>query len=532
MKLKYSFFALIGSIFVFSACIDDKGSYGGITVNEITVSGLEKNYSVMAGITELNITPSIEGTVLKDDDSQYKYTWYACKTEIGKDEHQHFALGNERNLNTIIELAPGTYKLYLLINDTSTGQEWIISDMTLSVSTPLATGFYVFGDKEDGTVGMDFLSTPATEGDTTMVYNIFNNEQQLRGAEDLIYTGDNTSASSVINLWAVTESGSYKITNSIQESSVFEIDQTYDEASTFITNFDITRPIKILDQFPHQRAGGAAAKTGERGYMTEEGVYVASFNSLESFPNPINRNSVQETKLFKCYKNPFYLANQYTISLIVLYDMDNNRFVQVDGSSPFGATNCKTLTDKGTDRYPWDQNQVKRTIVYGENTPAYYSYALMKDIENNENFHVYQMYVYRSSPQKYNAISFTTAQAIDLDKATHYAFLGDYTVLLYAVGNKLYKYNYAEGSCELLKEYDAEITYLAMEWVSRNNNGDIAVCTYNPDVEASQRGTIYKYNMGQTLKLEPIMTGPNLDKEFVYHSPLKIKKLEFRSSYR
>lgn len=43
---------------------------------------------------------------------------------------------------------PGSYYLYLIINDHSTGMEWVISDMTLQVSTSLTTGFYVLGEKK------------------------------------------------------------------------------------------------------------------------------------------------------------------------------------------------------------------------------------------------------------------------------------------------------------------------------------------------------------------------------------------------
>lgn len=43
---------------------------------------------------------------------------------------------------------PGSYSLYLIIKDNSTGMEWIISDMTLQVSTSLTTGFYVMGEKK------------------------------------------------------------------------------------------------------------------------------------------------------------------------------------------------------------------------------------------------------------------------------------------------------------------------------------------------------------------------------------------------
>lgn len=108
---------------------------------------------MLAGITELIIEPTITGSILGDDDSQYEYTWYACQKDLGSDEHTHTVLGNEKNLKTTVVMNPGSYNLYLIIKDNSTGMEWIISDMTLQVSTSLTTGFYVLGEKEDGVIG-------------------------------------------------------------------------------------------------------------------------------------------------------------------------------------------------------------------------------------------------------------------------------------------------------------------------------------------------------------------------------------------
>lgn len=80
MKLNHILYpAMFGCLFSLYSCVEDKGSYDHLPVNEITVTGTEKTYSVLAGITELTIEPTITGSILGEDDSQYEYTWYACK---------------------------------------------------------------------------------------------------------------------------------------------------------------------------------------------------------------------------------------------------------------------------------------------------------------------------------------------------------------------------------------------------------------------------------------------------------------------
>ena len=84
MKLNHILYpAMFGCLFSLYSCVEDKGSYDHLPVNEITVTGTEKTYSVLAGITELTIEPTITGSILGEDDSQYEYTWYACKKELG-----------------------------------------------------------------------------------------------------------------------------------------------------------------------------------------------------------------------------------------------------------------------------------------------------------------------------------------------------------------------------------------------------------------------------------------------------------------
>jgi hypothetical protein len=136
-----------------------------------------------------------------------------------------------------------------------------------------------------------------------------------------------------------------------------------------------------------------------------------------------------------------------------------------------------------------------------------------------------------SSVTKNDAFSFTTANATDIDKATYYSFSVEYPILIYAAGNNLYQYNYESKVCKVVKTYPGEITYADFDWRSRGEL-DIVVCTYDKAAEADKKGTIYKYTMGQDLNIVPIMTGPKLDTEFVYNTPLKVKKIEYRSSSR
>lgn len=536
MKFKYIYLTILAGGLSLNACVDDKGSYDRLPVNELTVEGVETEYSVLAGITELEINPTIKGSVLGEDESQYKYTWYICQSTIINNDHTHTSFGNEKNLKTVVVANPGTYKLYLEITDASTGIEWVASESSLTVTTSLTTGFYLFGDDANGNVAMDFLSMPDSEGDTAVIHNIFTNSAQLKGAEDLMYTGYTYASSAIINLWAVTESGSYKLENSIQDKTIFDIDKNYNESYTFPSGL-VQHPVKVLEQFPQQYVYGYAAKYSDRGFITEDGVFIASIMLGEVFASPVNRYSLSSTKLFKPYPKAFYYwdgsSTNTSLKAIVLYDMDANCFVTVEKtgssySSIFTEKNCKKLVDQGG-AFPW--NQDKRTIVYGENNWAN-SYALMKSTENNTDFYIYKMLVRDPvNPTKVGGYSLTTTEAPELDKAKFISFSPEYPIMIYATDRTFYKYNYETKKADVVKTYDGEITYAAFDWRSRGQL-DIVICTYDASAEEDKRGTIYKYELGQTLEITPIMTGRALDKEFVYNTPLKVKKVEYRNSTR
>lgn len=520
MKLKYYILGIAGLGLGISSCVDDKGSYDEIPVNEVNISGLEETYNVIAGVTQLQIQPTIEGTLSGNDDSQYEYSWYACKSEVGSDVHKHTVLGTDKNLDTIVDLAPGSYRLYFIITDKSTGLEWIASqNMILNVQTVLSKGFYVFGDNEDGTVGLDFLSMP-DGADSVIVKDIFVNEAGIKGAEDMFFSGSNGAY-----LWAVTNSGTYKITSSISESSLFYVDPYYSEENYFFPTLDIQWPMKIVDQIPRQLNEGSSPSASNRGYITEDAVFVGSAVSSESYGNPINRYEVTSTHLFKPYKMAFYRGDYYSIPSFMLYDMDANCFVILSQTTSLwsSAKNCKKLVDNAGESFPW--NQTDRTIVYGENTPYYYSYTLMKDLNQSGQYYIYMFYVgsYRS-PTKYGCFPLNVSKVTGLDEATNFAFFSQQSIMLYSVGSKLYGINYSSENNQavLLKDFGSEITYLAFDINSKPNIfSDIIVCTY----DNTNKGTIYKYeinNNPNTVEIRPI-------ENCEWKTNLKVIKLEYRN---
>src|SRR5699024_10573056 len=100
------------------------------------------------------------------------------------------------------------------------------------------------------------------------------------------------------------------------------------------------------------------------------------------------------------------------------------------------------------DIFPWNQ-PAGRTLVYAENTRNTdggstngNSFAIMKNADNT--CLIYKFYANGTNPAKRGAYE-VKPMATDFEKADHYAFSSNRSVVFYSVGNKLYAYDYNPG---------------------------------------------------------------------------------------
>ena len=111
--------------------------------------------------------------------------------------------------------------------------------------------------------------------------------------------------------------------------------------------------------------------------------------------------------------------------------------------------------------------------------------------------------------------------ATDFSEADHYAFYSMQQILLYAAGTKLYAYDYARNECKLVKDFEAEITHLAMDFNSNNDNNHFIVATYDD----AEKGVVYGYSIEDNQNA--INVTPVEAEE--WHTDLKVVKVEYRN---
>lgn len=491
MKSIYRTLGLLLLASALTACVKDLGSDSMVEINEIEISGIEESYSVIAYQETLTIKPEIKGSLAGFDESNLSYKWFLCNNALGED-HKHITIGTERDLNYFVETAPRNYMLYFSILDNSTGLKWETAT-ELSIVSPYVRGHYIVGDKADGSVGIDFLSF--IEGrDTIVMSDIFVNTKNIKGAKNAVFTGTYYSEPA-INLWVMSESGSYQVENSASLTKIKELDEMSDPGSFIFPTIPVSEPQQVMDIIPHALGKSNSNRCrGARVILTKDNCFATSMITLpEAYGNPINRYSSSSAELFRPSKYVLYRENQRIIqSGMCLYDKTNHCFSRFTSWSSYSApTLCAKLSNDGPPFY-FDQTKYSpvRDMVYGENGygNSGRSYALMSN-ENGEYF------VYWILVEAYNNIKAQAAYDIDLSsatefaQATNYAFYSMQPIILYSVGAKLYAYDYIRKDCKLIKTFEDPITYLAMDYSSNDDPNHFFVATYG------STGKIYGFDL-------------------------------------
>ena len=280
--------------------------------------------------------------------------------------------------------------------------------------------------------------------DTFVVENILNNDENLKGAKNFVFTGDYVSELNT-RLWAITESGACRVEHSSALSKFDLLPELSNPEMLFFPSVSVEKPYNIVELYPHAYGSSNIDMSKSTRFMlTEKQIFCGSITSGEAYGNPINRYSSSSTEFYKPSKYVFYKPSTY-ITGYVFYDEDNKCFARVNTNPAYGVTHTIKLSNNGTP-FNWDQTQYAdavRDLVYGENGygSAGRSYALMKDTEGN-------YFVYLFTVSSYASVTANAERTIDLSVATDfneadpYAFYSVQQIMLYAAGTQLYASDY------------------------------------------------------------------------------------------
>lgn len=517
MKLTYQPLSIIlAAIVLLTGCMKDLGSYSYHDINEVTIEDLGGPYTVLFKIDTLEIKPSLSFSMDESSSKSYKYEWKFSNPE---NENQRTLVSTERDLSYPVELLPGSYTLYYNVYDEETEVTWS-TNTSINVSTASATGFIITGEDEDGFTDVDMVAILSS--DTVIMKSLLkdNGMPQYRSPIRALHTGT-TSSPNNVKFWVLTEEGSYYM-----NTTTFETSPENEFKNLVFSTFDLPEQLFPIEIAPRVFSNaGNSTGTFTRLALTNSGhIFYSSLFSGDFYSNPVNRVASKPEELFKCA--PYLMYTPVRWDSYIVFDQDNKRFLRGSGGG-VPSEMLSFLNDDGGP-FPWDQSETGRDLVYAENTKDTQggsmfgnSFALMQG--QGGDYHIYKFYVnYVLAPVKLGYYP-VKAVAESFNQADHYAFASNRTLLFYAVGSRLYAYDYNPGLEKgyFIKDFGEEITMLNFD-IQAGNGDELYVATYSQ----LDKGTIRKFTLNTDLNNLEVSESDDVE----WKGLVKVKSMDWRRS--
>lgn len=482
------------------ACNEDQGNYDYRAINEVTISGIEESYTVINGTDRLEISPVI--TTSLGDDSRLTYEW-KVQYNNSPDLNYHAVTGTELDLSWDVNLPfTGEWNLLLRVTDTETGVVTLATTI-LNVTTRTGSGLLLIGENSEGNSQVDFISMA---GDTLVLKNVMNESSGFDNSGKPVNVCK-VGKGSVLGgyLWVMTDKEGWRVNTStfaMMAGSEFSRN-SYIVDDTYVPEGDF----HVVDVFPHSTPSTTMMSMNNCIAITSNGLL---FSGTTGFVDPMNVLSDEKGISFA---KPYLLTGIKSSGAtnFIFYDEAHERFLKGTTGGSFATATTSRLTDNPGDAFPWNNQEVGRTLQYAQNSSntdngARYgmSYALMRD-KNTGDYYVYKFYV--NDFAKLDCYK-PGKVATDLDKATAHVFSSQRTALYYTVGSKLYGLDYNKGNekVTLIKDFGDEITMMEVDDIKEFDSDFIYVATYNP----TTGGTLTKFKQGTNpdkLELEEVPNG-------------------------
>ncbi|MBL1407180.1 PKD-like family lipoprotein [Sphingobacterium faecale] len=468
--MKMYYYIMLLSVLLIAACSKDLGNYNYHKINELQIEGVAKEYLVRTSIDTLRITPTIKATMDEADENRYNYSWIIKYGQLVYD-----TIGRAKDLVYPVALGVLDHDLFYRVQDKKTGVSWT-ANAKVKVSTAFSRGLLLMGEDEEGYAEAEMLSMLS---DTIHIPQILSRTElpRLHGPVSLVHTGGTGDDARV---WAMTGEGAYFLDRATMTASVNNI------FSRFVfTSGDI----ELEDLYPVVTAPQIKTRTGTTGSSLYRAMITAGGDLFGAIPlfmggdyynNPVNCLASAPEKRIPAA--PYLLYPINNMGSLIWYDQEGQRFLNFTGIGL--STSSTVLTDNIDDIFPWNQ-PVGRQLIYAENTRNTdggsvngNSFSIMRDADNT--CFIYKFYANGTNPAKRGAYV-VKPLAKDFAKADLYAFSSNRSVVFYAVGSKLYAYDYNPGFEKIytFPEITDPITMIKFDTQIDPQLNSLYIATYN-----------------------------------------------------
>lgn len=466
MLRKINILLLVAIVGLFSSCMDDQGNYDYKEINDVEFNGIADSYTVLR-FDDFNIKPEIKFTLdTEANPDRYTYKWQVLPQGFfGKDDL--IDLSTEKDLVMPATIFPGKYAAYYFVNDAETGIEWQY-DFNLTVENNLYEGWMVLNDV-NGASRLDMISKLNNE--YTEIHDVLKeaeSELVLSGSPGFVYCYPYDH-----EFYGVYVSTSGNGTTKLHPD-VFSWQQAFNIKYEFASK----QPIDLeVDNIVGVSRRHAFAVKDNDVYW-----YYGAWSYRYNLPvNLVNGEKFSASPM---------IAPGGMMGPAIIYDNTNKRFVK------FAYGSCSTFSDPG-DKFDFNTGMDLVYMAGSEYNTGYsanHVFAILKDTNTSKSY-IASFNAGTSFQLHYGEIT-----ATDFDMASHYAFDPVFGDLFYAVGSKVYRYEYVSNITTLMFDKTSEeISLLKFNQFGSGPYDELekllVVGSYDPSGTAGSNGKLELYSV-------------------------------------
>lgn len=413
------------------SCFEDKGNYNYSELPEIAIENKDgqETFSILRGIEPLVINQKVTSSEfgeIKDNDPNLELT-YSINTVDSTGALWSTMQTGKINFNKIPNYTTGGYKVRFMVKDKRTEiSTYKIYNVNIASST--YEGWILLGTEgAEQRTRMDMISVIGKDR-REPAYDLMVNgglPEDTKGAHCIGFYPNNSNAT-MDRMYIFSDDGGYML----------EREELTTTPVSTINYVDFILPTKLTEPVEVYTSLGGTAKPNV--LVTAGGDAYVQENTAKSnkFQDPINTFTAGSMPQFKVapyvgYNATRQPAQRSTVALF--FDVTNKRFVAYKtGQAMYKLTNPAEEIRK----FDYDIN-MDLVCMHGTAYDKVAAFALLKDNQNKFHIACFKIVV--------NVDQYAYAENIncpEIMNAKFFAFHSQYPIMYYAVGNKVYSYNW------------------------------------------------------------------------------------------
>lgn len=475
------------ALFNYSCSKKDKGNYKYHEINEVKFSSDLNGKITGYVLKNLTITPQLSFTqdAAASDSRRYSYEWSYIVPNSQPDPGIK-TLATTRDLNILVNIAPGTYDAVYSIIDNTTGVKFA-KRFSLEIRNEYNEGWLLMTDVS-GKAQFDILSKQV-DGQFIVINDLLektNSGLKLAGKPKLVYSY-NTGK---LNGYGIDLP--YGLYLGTDQST----DRVNAETFAWLPKYNITKEILDPDIPADFNIDVIKQARGDnQAYMVSSigNVYFTAPAQNVKYSQPLNYDNASVYKV-----SPFFAVNENFIAgspQAFFYDTEHRRFYK--HLSAFDSRLLAIPDPSGTAPKFFSYVNTGKDLMYMALVPKGLEvYAMLKDPATAK------VYLARFKAVDAVQLDFREIVSTDVDKAENFAISPDQGYIYYNVGGKLYQYDYntTPTTSKLVKDYGAAKISLIKFQTFINatkypDGGKLMVCSYDPALPQGQNGKIEQFNI-------------------------------------